>query len=59
MTRPTTSRHDPGTVQLAVRVPRTLHQKFYGECAKRGITGSEMLRTMMERLVQLAGEQNG
>lgn len=52
-----TSRHDPSTIQLAARVPRELHKQFYAECAIRGITGSEMLRILMERFIQMAGEQ--
>ncbi len=54
MTRKTTSRHDPSTVQLAVRVPRSLHQQFYEECESRGTTGSAMIRIIMAKFVELA-----
>lgn len=49
-----TSRHDSATIQLAVRVPRALHEQFYHACKVRGMTGSVMLRTIMAQFVALA-----
>lgn len=50
-------RYDPETLQLAVRVPRTLHQQFYAECKSRGTTGSKMLRNLMTHFVRMAAEE--
>lgn len=55
MKQSNTSRHDPRTIQLAARVSRDLHKQFYADCSNRGITGSDMLRILMEQFVQLAG----
>jgi hypothetical protein len=52
--KPKTSRHDPETIQLAVRIPRALHEQFYRACSLRGITGSMMLRSIMSQFVLLA-----
>lgn len=57
MKETTTSRHDPSTIQLAARVPRDLHKRFYEECATRDVTGSEMLRILMAQFVRMAEAQ--
>lgn len=53
----TTSRHDPNTIQLSARIPRELHQQFYVACGQRGVSGSEMLRILMESFVSKSTEQ--
>lgn len=52
-----TSRHDPNTIQLSARIPRELHQQFYAACAEKGITGTDMLRLLMETFINKSGEQ--
>lgn len=46
------------TIQLGIRVPRLIQKQFYAKCEKRGTTGSEMIRTLMERFIHLAEQQN-
>lgn len=52
----TSSRLALGTTQLSTCIPSQLDQQFYSSCVQRGITASDMLRTLMERFVQMSPE---
>ena len=47
-----------GSIQLSARVPDKLHADFYAACAARDVSGSDMLRTLMESFVVMAAESN-
>ncbi len=50
---PSTSRHSTATLQLGVRVPRTLHSDFFDVCRQMELPASEALRTLMTSFVTL------
>lgn len=52
---------DPGSttqeikqVQLVARVPADLHSRFYAACSARGLTGSAVIRALMQDFIQAA-----
>lgn len=47
------SRHSLDTIQLGVRVPRTLHADFFDVCQQMELPASEALRTLMAGFVTL------
>ncbi len=51
--------HDPSAIQLSARVPRELHAHFYAACRARGVTGSDMLRSLMESFVRVTEGAHG
>lgn len=51
------SPHNPESIQLSCRIPRTLHIAFYRACEKHGFTGSDVLRSLMESFVARAADK--
>ena len=51
---PTSSPPPAKQVQLVARVPSDLHARFYAACTARGLTGSAVIRALMQDFIQAA-----
>lgn len=58
MKRQTSPHHAPRTPQVALHVPRTLHEKSYQRSEERGTIGFPMILTSMAQFIYLAGHRS-
>lgn len=47
------------TIQLSARAVRELHEPFYAACREKGVTGSDILRSLMESFVRITRGNDG